>query len=159
MYYPPPKSDSSKIILIIVLVLVIIFIVVPIILSAILFFTVSDMMDEPPNIAPVGALSFTENTPGNYTGGIISLSDRVDIEDVSMTVIDISMSLSGILNPLTSSGSAQVNNGIICTFTDTNQNRDMDAGDVFTIQNGGTGDIIRLVHRPSGRAIAEYTLQ
>ena len=157
MYYPPPKSDSAKTVLIVVLVVVILVIVGTIILAAIMFSTTSNMMTGT-TTAPTGAMSFTEFTPGNYTGGIISLSDQVDVDEVSLLIIDVSLGESATLDPLGDHGTVQVFNGISCTFTDTNQNRGLDAGDVFSIQNGASGDIIKLIHN-TGRSITEYTLQ
>jgi hypothetical protein len=156
MYYPPPRSDTTKIILIVVLVLVVIFIIVPIIL-AVVFLSSTGVMTGT-TTAPTGALSFTENTPGNYTGGIISLSDQVDVEDVALTIIDVSSGRSASLDPLEHQGTASVLNGLSCTFYESNQNGNLDAGDIFTIQNGASGDVIRLVFI-TGRSIAEYTLQ
>lgn len=156
MYYAPPKSDSTKIILIVVLVLVILFVVVPIIFVAVFLTSVPDM-GPPIETAPTAALSFTENTAGNYTGGIISLSSHVDVDEVYLVIIDISSGETATLDPLGDHGTAQVFNGISCTFTDSNQNRGLDAGDVFVIQNGASGDIIKLIHN-TGRSIVEYTL-
>lgn len=158
MYYPPPKSDSTKIILIVVLVVVILVIVVPIIL-ALVFLTSGPGLMTGTTTAPTGAMSFTENIPGNYTGGIISLSDHVDVDEVSLLITDVSLFESATLDPLGDHGTAQVFNGISCTYSDSNQNSGLDAGDVFSIQNGASGDIIRLIHNPTGMAIAEYTLQ
>jgi hypothetical protein len=157
MYYPPPKNDSTKIILIVVLVVVILVVVVPIILA--LVFLSSTPMMTGTDTSPVGALHFTESSPGFYAGGIVSLSDRVDVDDASLLIIDDSLGQSATLDPLGDHGTAQVNSGISCTFTDTNSNGRLDAGDVFSIENGATGDVIRLIHRPTDRLIAEYTLQ
>jgi hypothetical protein len=156
MYYPPPKNDSTKTVLIVVVIVVILVIIVPIILMAIMFSMTSGMMTGT-TTAPVGALNFREDSPGNYTGGIISLSDHVDVDDVSLSIIDISSGGSASLDPLGDHGTARVFNGISCTFTDTNQNGGLDAGDVFFIENGAFGDQIRLIHN-TGRSIAEYTL-
>lgn len=107
---------------------------------------------------PTAALDFTETSPGNYTGGIVSLSDKVLLSEASITIVDVSDDsaasqgpplLSGI--PITTWG------GLSLTFTDTNDNNQMDAGDVWIIKNGESGDQIKWVHE-SGKIIAHYTL-
>jgi hypothetical protein len=107
---------------------------------------------------PTAALDFTETSPGNFTGGIVSLSDKVLLSEASFTIVDVSDGsaasqgpplLSGI--PITTSG------GLSLTFTDTNDNYQMDAGDVWVIKNGEHGDLIKWVHE-NGKMIAQYTL-
>jgi hypothetical protein len=107
---------------------------------------------------PTAALDFTETSAGNYTGGIVSMSDKVLLSEASITIVDVSDGsaasqgpplLSGI--PITTSG------GLSLTFTDTNDNYQMDAQDVWIIKNGESGDQIKWVHE-SGKMIAMYTL-
>lgn len=107
---------------------------------------------------PTGALSFTENAPGNYTGGIISLSAQVLLSESSITIIDVSDASSAFQGPLQSGVPIITSGGMTLTFTDTNANMKMDAGDVWTITNGESGDNIKWVHE-NGKAIAMYTLQ
>jgi hypothetical protein len=108
--------------------------------------------------APTGALSFTENTLGNYTGGIISLSDQVLISEASITIIDISDGSSSSHEPMKSGVPLTTSGGMSLTYTDSNSNMKLDAGDVWTITNGAAGDVIKLIHE-TGKMIAEYTLR
>jgi PKD repeat protein len=107
--------------------------------------------------APTGALSFTENTVGNYTGGLIALSDELYISDASITIIDVSTSDSASQDPVQSGVTLQAGSGLNLTYTDSNGNGKMDAGDVWVIKNGASGDVIKLIHK-TGKSVAEYTL-
>jgi PKD repeat protein len=105
---------------------------------------------------PVGAFSFWKSSPGNYTGGIISLSAEVQISDVSLIIIDSSSGFNAVHNPIQSGIPLQVGAGFRLTYTDTNSNNKLDAGDVWIAQNASDGDIIRLIFIPTGEIIAEY---
>jgi PKD repeat protein len=107
---------------------------------------------------PTGALSFTENMPGEYTGGIISLSDQVLISEASLFIIDFSTGLNATQVPIQSGVPVQAGSGMILTYTDSNGNDKLDAGDVWTISNGEAGDVIKLIFIQTGGSIAEYTL-
>lgn len=109
--------------------------------------------------SPRGSLDFTETSPGNYTGGIIWLSDEVKLSQAIITINDVSDAsvasqgpplLSGV--PITTSG------GLSLTFTDTNNNNRMDPEDVWTISNGAEGDRIMWLHDATGRDIARYII-
>jgi PKD repeat protein len=108
--------------------------------------------------APVGVLSFTENTPGNYTGGLISLSSTLYVQEASITIIDVSTSESATQDPIQSGTPLQAGSGMTIKYTDSNGNGKMDAGDVWTVSNGGTGDVITLIFRATGSSIAQYAL-
>jgi flagellin-like protein len=136
---------------------VILMVAITVVLAAVLYVMVSGMMSGT-TTAPTGALSFTENTVGNYTGGVITLSDSVKITDASVTIIDVSTSASASQDPLASATPLQAGSGMTLTYTDSNGNLKIDAGDVWTISNGASGDVIKLVHT-TGKSIAEYTLQ
>lgn len=139
---------------------VILMVAITVVLAAVLYVMVSGMMTGT-TTAPTGALSFTENTPGNYTGGIISLSDQTKISDASITIIDVSTSKSASLDPLASGTKVDTdttNGGLEMTYVDSNNNQKIDAGDVWTIKYGESGDVIKLIHE-TGKSIAEYTLQ
>jgi flagellin-like protein len=135
---------------------VILMVAITVVLAAVLYVMVSGMMTGT-TTAPTGALSFSENTPGNYTGGLITLSDKVKITDASVTIIDVSTSLSASQDPLQDGVALQAGSGLRLTYSDTNGNQELDAGDVWTIQNGGSNDVIKLIHE-TGKTIAEYEL-
>jgi hypothetical protein len=108
--------------------------------------------------APTGAFDFTETTTGNYTGGIISLSDDVRLSECSWAVIDVSTGASASQGPPIMSGRpVQAGSGLKLTFTDTNSNSKVDAGDVVTLENAAKGDQIKLIH-DTGKSIAAYTI-
>jgi hypothetical protein len=108
--------------------------------------------------SPTGALSFTETSQGNFTGGIISLSDEVKLSEASITIIDISDGSSASQGPPLQSGVPfSTSGGMTLTFTDTNGNRKMDAGDVWTISGAENGDQVKWIYE-TGFVIASYTL-
>ncbi|UCF08872.1 MAG: hypothetical protein JSW28_04050 [Thermoplasmata archaeon] len=158
-YYPPQKDDSTKVIGMVILVIVIVIVIV-IVAAAVLYVMVSGMMSSS-ETTPTGALDFSESTTevGTYTGGIVALSRQVDIFDVSMTITDDSLGMSSSLDPLRDEGPASIFNGMRCTFSDVNNNDRLDAGDSFRVENGGPGDVIRLVYIPTGGVMALYTLR
>ena len=156
-YYPPPKSGSSSTIIIVVVFVVFLFIILPLIFVAMFFIATPGIMT-PVTTSPTGAMSFTEFSPGNYTGGIISLSDILNLDEVSLLVIDDSQGGFAQINPLEDDRTSQVPNGVGCTFNDANNNDRLDAADIITIFNGAPGDTIRLFHRPSDDLIAENIL-
>jgi flagellin-like protein len=136
---------------------VILMVAITVVLAAVLYVMVSGMMTGT-TTAPTGALSFTENTPGNYTGGVISISSETKVVDASVTIIDVSTSASASDDPLESTAVVQAGTGMRLVYTDSNGNLKIDAGDVWTVSNGAAGDVIKLIHK-TGKAIAEYTLQ
>jgi hypothetical protein len=109
--------------------------------------------------SPTGAFSFTEtSSPGNYSGGLVSLSSTVYYANASVTIIDVSTSDSAFMDPLQNGSAIQAGSGLTLAYRDTNENLKLDAGDVWTISNGASGDVIKLIHN-TGKIIAEYTLQ
>lgn len=159
-YYPPPGTSSSNMIILAVVIVVIIFVVLPIALAAFILFAAPDPIIgvPPPPDEPIGEMVFVENSVGNYTGGLIILNERLNLNEVSLLIIDESLGEFGQLNPLEHDGSAQVFNGIRCTFSDSNQNNRLDVSDIFTVENGAPGDTIRLFLRPTDDLIAEFIL-
>jgi hypothetical protein len=156
-YYPPPKSGSSNVLIIVVVIVVIIFMIIPLILASLIFLTGPGPFNgDPPG--PTGVMNFTEFSPGNYTGAVVSLSDQLSLDEVSLLVIDDSLGGFAQINPLEDDQTAQVPNGIGCTFNDANNNNRIDAADIITIFNGASGDTIRLFHRPTDNLIAETIL-
>jgi hypothetical protein len=107
--------------------------------------------------APTGAFDFTETTTGSYTGGIISLSDDVKLSDCSWTIVDIDGASASQGPPIISGTPVQAGRGLKLTFTDTNSNNKIDAGDVVTLENAEKGDQIKLIH-DTGKSIASYTV-
>lgn len=156
-YYPPPRDDSAKTILWIVIIVVVLIIIVPIILAAALYFMVSDMMTET-RTTPTVSLYFDMEDSGNYNGYVVASTDTIDLVDVTMTIIDNSMDSSASLDPLVDGGAAQTVGGMSCTFFDLNYNDELDSADTFRVNNGASGDRIRLIYRPTGGLMVSYTL-
>jgi flagellin-like protein len=136
---------------------VILMVAITVVLAAVLYVMVSGMMTGS-TTAPTGAFDFTETSTGNYTGGVISLSDDVKLSDCSWTIIDTSTGASASQGPPILSGTAvQAGTGLKLTFTDTNANSKVDAGDVINLVNADKNDQIKLIH-DTGKSIAAYTI-
>jgi flagellin-like protein len=134
---------------------VILMVAITVVLAAVLYVMVSGMMTGS-TTAPTGAFEFTETTTGNYTGAVISLSDEVKLSDCSWTVVDIDGSSASQGPPIISGD--DVNTGALAlTFTDTNVNSKVDAGDVIVLTGAEKGDQIKLIH-DTGKQIALYTV-
>jgi hypothetical protein len=107
---------------------------------------------------PTAALSFTETSVGNYTGGIIALSGEVELSEASITIIDVSDGSAASQGPPLQSGIPMTTSGgLTLTYTDTNGDNQMDPGDVWVVSNGANGDQIKWIHE-DGKMIAQYTL-
>ena len=136
---------------------VILMVAITVVLAAVLYVMVSGMMSGT-TTAPTGALSFTEHDVGNYTGGVISLSDTVKVVDASITIIDVSDSSSASQDPLNSGVALTTTGGLSVKYTDTNGDDKIGAGDVWIVTGGQNGDIIKLIYK-TGQGTAEYTLK
>jgi PKD repeat protein len=107
---------------------------------------------------PTGSLDFTETSTGNYTGGFVSLSKSVFLSRVNMTITDDSLGQSASQDPLNSGITLQVPGGVNCTYTDTNGNDKIDAGDIITISGGAKDDVLRFIYIPTGGTIAPFVI-
>ena len=157
-YYPPPRDDSSKTIVWIILILVILFFVLPIILGILMFIFLPPFDNGV--TTPTGSMHFEQDLEefGIYTGNFISLSDRIFLDDISISITDDDLGSSASLNPLVDNGFVEIINGMNLTFNDVNNNERMDTIDTFIINNGAPDDRIRVIYRPTGGLIASYTL-
>jgi PKD repeat protein len=108
--------------------------------------------------APTGALSFSQGSPGNYTGGFISLSKAVLLPRVKMNITDESLALSIEQEPIDSGVTLQVPGGINITYTDTNVNGKIDAGDPISLKGAAAGDVIKFIYIPTGQVIAQFII-
>ena len=156
--YVPPQGRSDLPLIIGAIVITII-----VIIAALLFVVLTSEDDGKKGsdgnggstTAPTGAFEFSETTAGNYTGGIISLSDEVKLSDCSWTIIDIDGSSASQGPPILSGTAIQAGSGLKLTFIDANSK--VDAGDVVTLENAEKGDQIKLIH-DTGKSIAAYTI-
>lgn len=96
--------------------------------------------------------------PGNYSGCVVSISgiSKLYIDDVTVIVIQDSQSGSKDLNDLVSSPLTV--GTLTLSYTDLTPIGKLGAEDVFTIVYGQTGDIIRLVFKPTGGQMGSTTL-
>ena len=139
---------------------VILMVAITVVLAAVLYVMVSGMMTGT-TTAPTGAFAFNADTEtdGKYIGTLVSLSSDVKLSDASITILDASNGGSAAQGPPVVSGSViQVTSpstGMNLTYTDTNGNSKLDAGDVWVIQGGAVNDEVRLIHK-TGKAIATY---
>lgn len=122
--------------------------------------TITVYSSTPPISTPTGSFSFSESahTPGVYNGYLASISDEVLISEASVTIIDDSTQQSASQDPLLDGSPLQVGGGLKLNYTDSNSNDKLDSGDVWEVENAGSGDQIRLIYRPTGELIASYIL-
>lgn len=114
-----------------------------------------------PMTTPTGAFYFQVDTTtqGKYIGQLVSLSSEVTLENASLTIFDASTGGSASQGPpIVSEQVIQVTGGMNLTYTDTNSNSKLDAGDVWVIQGGASNDEVRLIFK-TGAPIATYKLQ
>jgi PKD repeat protein len=95
---------------------------------------------------------------GNYTGNVVSISgiSTIYTNDVSVTVTQGAQSGSKDLNELASSPLTV--GTLTLSFNDLTPIGKLGAEDIFTIVGGQTGDIIRLVFKPTGGQMVSCTL-
>lgn len=158
-YFRPPtlSDDSANLIIKVILGIIILLIVVGFIIAAVV------LSNFPPfdvEVTPEGTLSFSESgtTPGDYEGHFVTITQIVDLGDISMRITDVSQGQTDTLSPLVNGGTAQVPSGMSCTFTDTDGDHELDTVDIFTIHNGAPGDMIEIIYLPTNDLIASYTL-
>ena len=138
---------------------VILMVAITVVLAAVLYVMVSGMMSDT-TATPSGALSFGDGTVvgggKDYTGGITALSKDIDFVDVSMTVVNGSASAASTgTDGALVSGTAVVAGNFQVTYSDTNGNNQLDAGDVISITGATSGCQFKLVYIPSGGEITK----
>jgi hypothetical protein len=106
-----------------------------------------------------GDLYFSESSAeaGVFTGGFIHMSKKIYLEDVSLIITDDSLGKSGSLRPLVDGGTVVISDGLRCSFSDVNQNGELDTEDIFRIENGDSGDVIKLMYIPTGNIISSFS--
>jgi len=151
---PKEQSTTATWILVISVLSVVIF---TFIAAAALYLLVGGIISN--DLTPPGNLEFAESSTesGLYTGRFTTLSRTVLLADVSLTITDISLGESGLLDPLVDSGTVVISSGLRCSFSDVNQNVKLDTDDIFRIEDGDPGDIMRFIYKPTGGTIATYT--
>lgn len=139
---------------------VILLVAMTVVLVAVLYYSVSGMIDET-KITPVAALAFKEHetNEGQYTGGIVSISSKVYTSDVSMTVVDVETGSSDVIQPLTDGASISVGlagSEITVTYDDAGNPGILDSSDVIFITGATYKDRIVLIYIPSDDLLAKW---
>jgi flagellin-like protein len=139
---------------------VILLVAMTVVLVAVLYYSVSGMIDET-KITPVAALGFKEHDTidDQYIGGIISISSKVFISDVSMTIVDVDSGSSEVIQPLADGESVSAGpagSEITITFDDAGRTGTLDSSDVFFITGATFGDKVILIYIPSDDLIAQW---
>ncbi len=124
-------------------------------------FMTADMVEDYIQV-PTASMDFTETSPGNYTGGIVSASAEIYLNEIEIEIYDSSSGYSGSDDgDLTDDSPEEVDvwyGNLTLEFTDANNNKKLDAGDVFTLTNAESGDEITIFDTYSYEEIASYTI-
>jgi flagellin-like protein len=139
---------------------VILLVAMTVVLVAVLYYSVSGMIDET-KITPVAALGFKEDETieGQYTGGVVSISYKTFTKDVSMTIVDVDSGSSEVIQPLTNDASASAGpagSEITVTYKDEGKQGILDSSDVIFITGATTGDKIILIFIPSDDLLTQW---
>lgn len=121
-------------------------------------------------VVPNVSLTFTQTTPGNYTGSITSSSDIVRLEDIEITIYDSSEDATGYSDwDLTDDNPETVETyrgDLVLEFWDENNDDMLDLGDTFKLKYAEPGDEVELLDSiaydpDSGDqlSITKYTVQ
>jgi PKD repeat protein len=110
---------------------------------------------------PTVSMNWNEDPgePGNYTGYVVSISgvSSINVSDVIVTVSQGAQSGSKDLDTFSPSSKLTVGT-LTLSFSDQTPIGKLGAEDTFTIVYGQTGDIIRLVFKPTGGEMCSTTL-
>ncbi len=141
---------------------VILLVAITVVLVATLYFIVSGLVQETQD-TPKAALVFTESEDieGKFTGGVQEVTQKVFIEDVSLTIVDGETGEAAIIEPLVDGASAQIGSpgtGINITFYDQGAIGQLDGSDIFIIYQGTLGDKITLTYIPTDDILGYYLL-
>jgi flagellin-like protein len=139
---------------------VILMVAITVVLAAVLYVMVSGMMSGTSS-TPTGALTFGDAPQGgatNYTGQVIKVSPTTKWTDCSITILDGDGS-SASQDPIDSGTSFATTGGLPLTYTDSNGDGNINSNDIWTVTGGAEGDIIRLIHNPTGGQIADFILK
>ena len=152
----PLKNHSTKAVWLLVIVVLSV-VILTFVAAAALYMMMGGMIDN--DSTPSGELYFSESSTesGLHTGGFTTLSETVYLEDVSLIITDNSIGESASLQPLVDGGTLVISGGLRCSFSDVNQNSELETEDILRIENGGSGDIMKFVYIPTGGLIAQYT--
>lgn len=151
----PPKKHNTPMNIIVVIISII---MICTIFTFIYMYSYTPIYRPTPT-TPTGALNFTETTPGNFSGRLITLAVYgINLSDVSVKIID-DRGFDGSLERLFNHATLEVDGGLRCTFEDINSNKRLDIEDKFYMWNVGVGTIIKLYYIKTRAVIALYTFE
>lgn len=134
---------------------VILLVAITVVLVSVLYVVVNNLISQQ-EITPKGALIFKEDKDidGKFTG---EFQGSVPLNRVEISAIDFSENKTLFFDPSTET-SKEIPGGLNITYTDVNQDTKLDATDTLVIQNGEHGDMITIIYKPTGEAVARDIL-
>jgi flagellin-like protein len=130
---------------------VILMVAITVVLAAVLYVMVSGILD-PIGITPKVSMNWEEEDvmAGNYTGYLVSISSdsSINTDDVTVTISHGGSSGAESLNAITTSTPLTVGT-LNLYFDDQAPKGKLGAEDIFSLDNGETSDLFRLVHKPT----------
>lgn len=142
---------------------VVLLVAITVVLVSVLYFSVSGMITKT-KTTPVAALYFVESkdVEGEYTGSIVSISAKVKLPDVGLTLVDGETGEAASIFPLVDNGQAEAGapgEAVHILYNDANSNNQLDSSDVFYITNGTVGDKVTLMYLPSDDLLDYYVIK
>lgn len=136
---------------------VIIFIILAVILATIFFlFILPEEEDTHTSANPITWKKNPEN-PGNYIGHFKGNNGTINLDDVTITATHGGSSDSMDLDVL--SGESQMSiAGMTMDFIDLEPFGELGTNDIFIVYGGQTGDVVRLVYKPTTGSHVGYPL-
>jgi hypothetical protein len=111
---------------------------------------------------PTAAMDFTETTPGNYTGGIVSASGTIFLNDIKIEIYDDGTSWTGNDDgDLTDGDPEEIEvryGNLRLECSDVNNNDILDAADVIKLYDAESGDRITIRDADTWDTIGSYTI-
>jgi flagellin-like protein len=142
---------------------VVLLVAITVVLVSVLYFSVSGMISKTRQ-TPITAMDFVESdeVEGEYTGGIVSISEKVELPDVGLTLVDAETSDAATIFPLVDNGQVEAGapgEKINILYQDANSNNQLDTSDVFYITNGTEGDRVTLTYIPTDGLLDYYIIE
>ena len=159
MYNPCLRKDMEGVSPVIAVILLV---AITVVLVATLYFVVSGLVEETQD-TPKAALVFkeSEDVDGKFMGWVQEITQKVFIEDVSLTMVDGETGEPAIIEPLVDGAVAQIGSpgvGINITYSDLGSVGQLDGSDIFIIYHGTMGDKITLTYTPTDDILGYFLL-
>lgn len=126
---------------------VILLVGITVVLVSLLYIMVSNMISES-EFTPRGVLYFNSDPDiqNKYNG---KFEGSVKLDKIEIVVTDASLGESIILDPDVET-QKEITGGLNITFENINDNDKLDGPDVIVIEDGGVGDLIKIVYKSTG---------